>query len=164
MGLLTVLKGLPLSYNRDLQEDKHFVFDSADTVTASMETMSGFLSSLKFHREKMEKAADRDLTLLATDLADILVWEGLPFRSAHEVVGRIVHYCIETSKRLQDLTDAELGKFSGLFPKGTAQRLSVYHSVNSKKAEGGTSPKNVVKQVQTLKSAISKITKKSHQL
>src|SRR5208282_4604961 len=105
MGLLTVLKGLPLSYNRDLQEDKHFVFDSADTVTASLKIMAGFVSALKFRRDRMADAADKDLTLLATDLADILVQEGLAFRSAHEVVGRVVHYCIEKGKRLQDLTN-----------------------------------------------------------
>lgn len=163
-GLLTVLKGLPLAYNRDLQEDKHFVFDSADTVTSSLRTMAGFLSTLQFKREKMGRAADRDLTLLATDLADVLVKEGVPFRLSHEVVGRVVHYCLEKGKRLQDLTDAELGKFSDLFPKGTAQQLSVLHSVNAKQTVGGTSPQNVGKQVKTLTLEIAKIRKKASRL
>lgn len=164
IGLLTVLKGLPLAYNRDLQEDKHFVFDSADTVTSSIKTMAGFLFTLKFQREKMGQAADRDLTLLATDLADVLVKEGVPFRLAHEVVGRVVHYCLEKGKRLQDLTDGELRKFSDLFPKGTAQHLSVLHSVNAKQTVGGTSPQNVVKQVKTLASELGKLKKKASQL
>jgi len=157
IGLLTVLKGLPLSYNRDLQEDKHFVFDSADTVTGSLGTMKGFLSSLKFNRDRMSRAADRDLTLLATDLADVLVTEGLPFRRAHEVVGQVVHYCLERGKRIQDLSDHELRKFCDLFPKGTADHLSVHLSVNGKKTVGGTSPKNVVSQVASLKREVEKI-------
>lgn len=159
IGLLTVLKGLPLAYNRDLQEDKHFVFDSAHTVTASLNIMAGFLETLIFNRERMAKAADGDLTLLATDLADVLVTIGMPFRQAHEVVGNVVHYCLSHGKRLQDLSDAELSKFSGLFPKGTAETLSAHHSVSQKKAIGGTSPQNVLRQTVVLKKEISKIKK-----
>jgi argininosuccinate lyase len=159
-GLLTVLKGLPLSYNRDLQEDKHFVFDSADTVISSLKTMAGFLASVKFKRETMSQKADEDLTLLATDLADILVTEGMPFRRAHEAVGQVVNYCLEHGKRIQDLNDHILGKFSDLFPKGTAENLSVHHSVNQKKTVGGTSPQNVVKQATFLKKEILKIKKR----
>jgi argininosuccinate lyase len=160
-GLLTVLKGLPLSYNRDLQEDKHFVFDSADTVTASLKIMTGFMASVRFKREKMAQKADGDLTLLATDLADILVTQGIPFRRAHEAVGQVVNYCLEQGKRIQDLNDHELKKFSDLFPKGTAENLSVHHSVNQKKVIGGTSPRNVVKQAALLKKEILKLRKRS---
>jgi argininosuccinate lyase len=160
IGLLTVLKGLPLSYNRDLQEDKHFVFDSTDTVVSSLRTMGGFLSALSFNRERMAEAADRDLTLLATDLADILVARGMPFRRAHEVVGEVVHYCLEHDKRIQDLTDHELWKFCDLFPKGTAEQLSVHQSVHQKKAIGGTSPKNVATQVGVLKKQVTQIKKR----
>ena len=160
-GLLTLLKGLPLSYNRDLQEDKHFVFDSADTVVASLKTMTGFLSSMKFKREKMAQKADKDLTLLATDLADILVKQGMPFRRAHEAVGLVVNYCLEHGKRIQDLSDHELKKYSDLFPKGTAENLSVHHSVNQKKTVGGTSPQNVLKQAAFLKKEIFRIKKRS---
>ncbi len=159
-GLLTVLKGLPLSYNRDLQEDKHFVFDSADTVTASLKTMTGFLASVRFKREIMGQKADEDLTLLATDLADILVTEGMPFRRAHEAVGQVVNYCLEHGKRIQDLNDHELKKFSDLFPKGTAENLSVHHSVHQKKAVGGTAPHNIVKQAGFLGKEIMKIKKR----
>lgn len=160
MGLLTVLKGLPLAYNRDLQEDKSFVFDSGDTVIASLKTMTGFIASLKFNRERMARVADRDLTLLATDLADVLVQEGLPFRRAHEIIGQVVHYCLGRGKRLQDLSDHELRRFCDLFPKGTAQHLSVHHSVSNKKAIGGTSPQNVAKQAVALKALVAKIKKR----
>jgi argininosuccinate lyase len=160
MGLLTVLKGLPLSYNRDLQEDKRFVFDSTDTVTASLKVTAGFLKTLRFKRDIMEKAVEGDKTILATDLADVLVKKDFPFRKAHEVVGKIVSYCLAHGKRLQDLTDSELGKFSNLFPKGTAQGLSVKKSVLQKKAMGGTSPDNVTKQVALLNKNISWILKK----
>jgi argininosuccinate lyase len=159
-GLLTVLKGLPLAYNRDLQEDKHFVFDSADTITSSLRIMAGFLSTLKFNRERMFKAADEDLTLLATDLADVLVKVGIPFRQAHEAVGRAVGYCLEKGKRLQDLTDAELARFSKSFPRGTARELSVHKSVHSKRAIGGTSPKNVAQQARQLKAKVAIFKKK----
>jgi argininosuccinate lyase len=159
MGLLTVLKGLPMSYNRDLQEDKRFVFDAADTLCASMLTMEGFLSTLRFNRERMESAADEDLTLLATDLADVLVKVGVPFRVAHEVVGRVVHHCLEAGKRLQDLSDAELGRFSDLFPKGTAVHLSAHQSVRDKEALGGTSPKNVLTQVRQVRRDLLKLKK-----
>jgi argininosuccinate lyase len=157
IGLLTVLKGLPLSYNRDLQEDKHFVFDSADTVTSSLKVMTGFLSTLKFQRERMSDEADSDLTLLATDLADVLVRAGMPFRRAHEVVGEVVRYSLEHDKRLQDLTDHELKKFSKDFPKGTTAKLSVHHSVHEKMTAGGTSPQNVATQAAQLKAQASQI-------
>jgi argininosuccinate lyase len=159
MGLLTVLKGLPLSYNRDLQEDKRFVFDAADTLNGSMVTLEGFLDTLRFNKEKMEAAADNDLTLLATDLADVLVKQGVPFRVSHEIVGRVVHHCLETEKRLQDLSDAELGRFSDLFPKGTSMHLSVHQSVRAKEAVGGTSPKNVMSQVGQAKKELSRLAK-----
>jgi argininosuccinate lyase len=159
LGLLTVLKGLPLSYNRDLQEDKHFMFDSVDSVTSSLKAMSGFLGTLKFKREKMARAADMDLTLLATDLADLLVSQGMPFREAHEIIGNVVRYCLDHNKRLQDLSDLELARFSKLFPNGTAENLSVYHSVHQKKTFGGTSPKNVARQVLILKKQLSKVQK-----
>jgi argininosuccinate lyase len=159
IGLLTVLKGLPLSYNRDLQEDKHFIFDSVDTVVGSLKTMTGFLSTLKFNRDKMKQAANQDLTLLATDLADVLVKAGLPFRQGHEVVGEVVRYCLEQGKRLQDLSDHELQRFSKFFPKGTSGELSAHHSVHQKTAIGGTSPKNVEAQALLLKQQVGLIKK-----
>lgn len=154
------MKGLPLSYNRDLQEDKRFVFDSADTVTASLNIMAGFLTTMKFRRDRMADAADKDLTLLATDLADVLVKEGMPFRNAHEIIGSAVRYCLGKGKRLQDLTDPELKHFSKMFPDGVGAGLSAYRSVVRKKAIGGTSPKNVVRQTGLLKKHLAEIRKR----
>lgn len=157
MGLLTLLKGLPLSYNRDLQEDKHFVFDSADTVIASLKIMASFLSTLKFRRDRMKAAVEGDLTLLATDLADILVKQGMPFRQAHEVVGAIVRDCLEKGKRIQDFSDSELKAFSPLFPKIMSGHLSPLSSVQGKKSVGGTSPENVMKQFKSLQKGLKLI-------
>jgi argininosuccinate lyase len=100
------------------------------------------------------------LTLLATDLADILVTQGLPFREAHEVVGNVVRFCLENEKRLQDLSDLELRRFSPAFPKGTAGNLSVHGSVHQKKTVGGTSPKNVVHQGRQLRKIASGLKKR----
>jgi len=150
LGLLTVLKGLPLAYNRDLQEDKHFIFDSADTVSSSLNLMAAFLGKVKFNRGEMLAAAESDFGLLATDLADLLVKQGVPFRQTHEIVGRVVQYCLEQKKGLRDLTDAELQKFSPKFPVGTKEKLTVRNSVAQKKASGGTSPLNVASQAKSL--------------
>jgi argininosuccinate lyase len=150
LGLLTVLKGLPLAYNRDLQEDKHFVFDSADTVSSSMTLMAAFLGKVKFNRGEMLAAAESDFGLLATALADLLVKQGMPFRQTHEIVGRVVQYCLEQKKGLRDLTDGELRKFSAKFPAGTKEKLTVRNSVAQKRAVGGTSPLNVASQAKSL--------------
>jgi argininosuccinate lyase len=151
VGLLTLLKGLPLSYNRDLQEDKHFLFDSAQTVTDSLALMEAFIKTLTFNRERMREAAEGDFALLATDLADILVGQGMPFRQTHEIVGNLVQYCQEQEKGLKDLTQAELWSFSEKFPADTQTQLSVVKSVLRKKALGGTSPANVASQAGRLK-------------
>ncbi len=164
LGLLTVLKGLPLAYNRDLQEDKHFVFDSADTVLSSLQVMNGFLGTLKFNRPRMKEAADGDLTLLATDLADLLVKEGVPFRESHEIVGKVVQYTLNLGKRIQDLSDGDLKKISAKFPGKFSKNLSITKSVANKKALGGPSPQNVRRQVISLKKMASRLKKAAQTL
>lgn len=154
MGMLTVLKGLPLSYNRDLQEDKELFFDSFDTVKASLRLMARMLKHVQFRREWMEVAAHQDPTLLATDFADVLVKRGMPFRKAHEVIGRMVRYCLLQKKRLQDLTDAEVKLFSNLFPPGVGKLVSARSSVHGKKAVGGPSPANVAAQALSLRKSV----------
>ena len=157
LGLLTLLKGLPMSYNRDLQEDKELFFDSYDTVKASLSMMTGMIKHVHFRREWMEVVARQDPTLLATDLADVLVKVGMPFRKAHEVIGRVVRYCLVQEKRIQDLSDGELKLFSDKFPPGAARRLSAHASVEGKKAIGGPSPANVQAQVKSLKRNAAKL-------
>ncbi len=107
MALLTIMKGLPLAYNRDLQEDKVPLFDSADTVKASVKMIGEIVRGLKVRRERMLAAA-QDGYMNATDLADYLVERGMPFRQAHEVAGKIVQHCIGVGKRIEELSLAEL--------------------------------------------------------
>ena len=113
MALLTVLKGLPLAYNKDLQEDKEALFDAVDTVKKCLLVFAPLLKTTKFKAERMREGAGRGFTN-ATDLADYLVRRGLPFRSAHEVVGRLVLYCTRNHKTLEELSLAELNRESGL--------------------------------------------------
>src|SRR5688572_23908559 len=119
VALLTVLKGLPLTYNRDLQEDKEPLFDTARTLGDSLEVMAGALATLRVDEARMRAAAD-DPLLLATDLAEALVREGVPFREAHEAVGRIVAHCVEKDADLRSLSREDLRAFHPAFPSGAA--------------------------------------------
>ncbi len=137
VSLLTVLKGLPLTYNRDLQEDKECVFDATDTVDICLRAMIGIIENMK----PIEKNIDRDLRggfLTATDLADYLVRKGLPFRQAHEVVGKVVSYCIANNKELDELSLKELQTFSNLIEEDVFDVLSVRGSALSRNSYGGT--------------------------
>jgi argininosuccinate lyase len=136
VGLLTVLKGLPLAYNRDLQEDKHGYFDALDTVHASLDLAARMIATLQPRGALMEAAAAGSFST-ATDLADHLVKRGLPFREAHHVVGRIVRACIETDRDLPSLTLDELQKFSPLFEQSVVG-LTSRQSVGARDVPGGT--------------------------
>jgi argininosuccinate lyase len=114
MSLLTVMKGIPLAYNKDMQEDKEQFFDSLDTVTSCIKVMCGMLSTLKVKAENMKKAVKKGF-LNATEVADYLVGKGVPFRDAHGVVGSIVLYCEENNSVIEELSLDELNKFSSLF-------------------------------------------------
>src|SRR5574344_1898859 len=116
MALLTTLKGLPLAYNKDLQEDKEGFFDAIDTVKFSLTVYRDMLLTMKVNKERMAEAVHKDFSN-ATDLADYLVRKGLPFRQAHAVVGKCVAYAIEQGKFLPQLTLAEYQEFSPLFAK-----------------------------------------------
>ena len=156
VSIATLLKGLPLAYNRDLQEDKIFVFDSAKTVRDSLSIMKAFVKSLKFNRKRMLETVSEDPAILATDLADILVKQGVPFRKTHEIVGHAVAHVLDKGIRLQDLSDKDLLKFSDRFPKGTSKLLSAKQSVLGKIAFGGPSPQSVRTQAIELKKAARK--------
>ena len=135
--LLTVLKGLPLTYNRDLQEDKEPVFDTARTLGDSLEVMAGSLASLRVDAVRMRAAAD-DPLLLATDLAEALVREGVPFREAHEAVGKIVAHCLAGGRDLRTLARDELQAFHPAFPSGAGALLSVERALEGRALPGGT--------------------------
>ncbi len=137
IALITMMKGLPLTYNRDMQEDKEQIFDAVDTVSASLSITAELLSNLKFSTEKMEKAA-RTGYITATDLADYLVLKSVPFREAHGIVGRVVSYCIEEQKELVDLSLDEFRRFSDTIAKDVYEVLTVEGSVNSRVSTGGT--------------------------
>lgn len=137
MTLITLMKGLPLTYNRDLQEDKEPVFDCVDTVSASLSIMAELLENLSFKTERMAEATQGGC-MTATDLADYLVLKNVPFREAHGIVGRAVAYCVEHGRELPDLSLAELAQFSEVITKDVYEVLSVEGSVNSRISSGGT--------------------------
>ena len=143
MSLLTLVKGLPLTYNRDLQEDKEPVFDTVKTLSACLSLAAEMLANLEFRRERLTAAAAGGGFMTATDLADYLVTRGLPFRQAHSVVGKTVAYCLDKGKPLTELTLAELQKFSRLIEDDVFACLSVEGSVASRRSTGGTAPERV---------------------
>lgn len=155
MGLLTIMKGLPLAYNRDLQEDKPPVFDTVDTVTACLDILSDMLPRIRFNEKRMLEAASKGYST-ATDMAEYLVGKGLPFRAAHEVTGKVVAFSIGRGKWLSDLALKELKKFSPLFEADVMSCLTAVASVNSRDSEGGTSPRQVKRQIKRLKALVNK--------
>jgi argininosuccinate lyase len=140
--LLTVVKGLPLTYNRDLQEDKEPLIDSATTLGDSLEVMTGAVATLAVRAERMRAAAE-DPLLLATDLAEALVREGVPFRDAHEAVGRVVAHCAERGLDLRALSRAELRAFHPAFPGGARELLDLDGSLDARALAGGTARERV---------------------
>lgn len=151
MGSLTLLKGLPLSYNRDLQEDKYYLFEGVDTVRSSIRLTLIMLQNTKWQPQNMQKSLRGDLSN-ATDLADDLVSKGLPFRQAHEITGHVVHHCLKNNVILEDMTLAELKIFSPLFDEKSLTVLPHLAVMKARNSEGGTSPQAVLAQINKAKS------------
>jgi argininosuccinate lyase len=141
-ALLATFKGLPLAYNKDMQEDKEAVFDTAITVAASLEVTATVLRNTRVREERMREAASVGY-MNATELADYLVRRGLPFREAHDMVGRLVLHAIEKGAELQHLSLDEMKAFSPLIEKDVYEALSLEQTVMSKSQTGGTSPARV---------------------
>ncbi len=141
MALLTTMKGLPLAYNRDMQEDKQGLFDTVDTLLSTLEAFAGMVGTLKVKAENTAKAAGRGY-ILATDLADYLVKKGEPFRTAHDIVGRLVSYAAEKGKSFAELSINEYKEFSPLFGDDV-RKISVESSLAARDVTGGTAPKRV---------------------
>ena len=137
IGLLTVLKGLPLAYNKDLQEDKEGMFDTVETLTGSLKLLAPMIETMTVKKEKMYQAVSQDYSN-ATDLADYLVNKGLPFRQAHEIIGKIGLYAIENKKYLLDLTFDEYKQFSDLFEEDIYTVLMPKQVVEARNSFGGT--------------------------
>jgi argininosuccinate lyase len=150
MSLLTVLKGLPMSYNRDLQEDKEPVFDAADTVRQMLEVLPPMLTAVIVRVDRMREAT-ADGFLNATDLADYLVTKGVPFREAHEIVGRIVRQCLEAGERLESLPLTRLRLFSQAFGADVGKYLTLDACVERRQSAGGTSSRRVAEAIQVAK-------------
>ncbi|MDO5629216.1 MAG: argininosuccinate lyase [Mobilicoccus sp.] len=148
-GLLTTLKALPLAYNRDLQEDKEPVFDAIDSLEVLLPAFSGMVATLTFHPERLEELAPQGFSL-ATDVAEWLVRQGVPFRIAHEVAGACVRTCEERGIELWDLTDDDLAEISEHLTPGVREVLSVEGSLASRDALGGTAPARVAEQLTKL--------------
>ncbi|WP_019148737.1 argininosuccinate lyase [Timonella senegalensis] len=145
-GLLTTLKGLPLAYNRDLQEDKEPVFDQIDTLSVLLPAFAGMVATMTFDTERMASLAPQGFSL-ATDIAEWLVREGVPFRVAHEVAGSCVRVCEERGIELWDLTDGDMAEISEHLTPGVRSVLSVEGSLASRNAVGGTAPERVAEQL-----------------
>ncbi|MGW3796805.1 argininosuccinate lyase [Dermacoccus nishinomiyaensis] len=146
-GLMTTLKALPLAYNRDLQEDKEPVFDAVDTLELLLPAFAGMTATLTFHPERLESLAPQGFSL-ATDIAEWLVREGVPFRIAHEVAGECVQACEQRGIELWDLSDDDLAAISEHLTPGVREVLSVPGSLASRNATGGTAPDRVAEQLE----------------
>ncbi|MBW2270090.1 MAG: argininosuccinate lyase [Deltaproteobacteria bacterium] len=142
VALLTVVKGLPLTYNRDLQEDKEPLFDTAATLCDCLEVTAGAVATLRVDVAKMRVGAE-DPMLLATDLAEVLVREGVPFREAHEAVGQVVRHCIDKRLDLRELSREDLAAFHASFPGPAAELLDLDSSLEARSLTGGTARETV---------------------
>ena len=146
MALLTTLKGLPLAYNKDMQEDKESVFDAVDTVHICLDVFTGMLKGMKAIPENMRKAAGMGF-INATDLADYLVGKGMPFREAYKISGRIVSACINSGNVLETLPLDEYRTYSELFEEDLFEAIDMENCVNKRTSEGGTCTASVEKQI-----------------
>ncbi|MGC8832979.1 MAG: argininosuccinate lyase [Armatimonadota bacterium] len=145
MGLLTTLKALPLTYNKDLQEDKEALFDTVDTLRKAISAFTGMVCTARFNRERMERAAE-DPFMAATDVADYMAKHGVPFRQAHEIVGRMVRFCLERNCALSDLTHEQLKSFWSGFPP-EYKVPSARECAAARNSFGGTAPERVREQL-----------------
>ena len=149
-ALLTTLKGLPLTYNRDLQEDKEPVFDAVDTLLTVLPAMAGLIGTLRFHTDRLAATASAGHAL-ATDLAELLVRRGTPFREAHEVVGHLVVWCQVHDCELADVSDEDLEKVSALLTPDVREVLTVQGAIAARASRGGTAPARVAEQLARLR-------------
>lgn len=154
IGLLTVMKGLPLAYDKDMQEDKEGVFDALDTLYFALDIYAGMISTMTVNGDHTRQVLESDFSN-ATDMADYLAKKDLPFRQAHAVVGNAVHYCIEHHKVLLDLSMEEFKAMSPLFEEDIKEALSIENCVKNRESYGGTGPKSVERQQTHAEKAIA---------
>jgi argininosuccinate lyase len=152
-SLLTVLKGLPLTYNRDLQEDKEPVFDAVDTLLLVLPAMAGLISTIRFNTQRLSSGAAAGHAL-ATDLAELLVRRGVPFREAHEVVGHLVVWCQVHECELADVSDADLARISPQLTPDVRDVLTVDGALAARSSFGGTARDRVAEQLAALRTLV----------
>ena len=155
MGLLTTMKGLPLAYNKDMQEDKEGVFDACDTVKMCLKILPPMLQTMKVHTDNMLQAAQKGF-INATDLADWLVKKGMPFREAYQISGKIVAHCMETGQVLETLPIQTYQQYSDLFDESLYQAVDLRTCMEKRISEGGTSAASVQKQVDFVRKEMEK--------
>ena len=153
MALLTTLKGLPLAYNKDMQEDKEAVFDAVETVIMCLKVFAPMLATMKTRPDNMKKAAQGGF-INATDLADYLVKKGMPFRSAYKISGQLVAYCIQNQTVLEDLPLEVYRQYSDLFAEDLYQDIDLLTCVEKRISQGGTSVASVEQQMKYIKERI----------
>jgi argininosuccinate lyase len=141
ISLLTVMKGLPLAYNRDMQEDKELLFDAVDTLVSSLEVFTGLIKTVNINTERVHDAVINSY-ILATDIADYLVKRGLSFRQAHSIIGNLVQYAIKKNKIFSELSLEEYRNFSALFNEDVYD-ITVETSIEARATVGGTAPQQV---------------------
>jgi argininosuccinate lyase len=155
VSLLTLMKALPLAYNKDMQEDKEPLFDTIDTVRGSLKVFAEMIAGMQVHAANMRQAAGRGFST-ATDVADYLVRKGLPFRQAHEVVGKTVRYCVENGKDIPELGLDEFQQFSARIEADIYDFVTLDASVNSRKATGGTAREAVEREIARARRSLSR--------
>jgi argininosuccinate lyase len=151
MSILVVLKGLPLAYNRDMQEDKEPLFDTVDTLKACLSILIKMIPRIKFNKDVMAWAASNGF-MTATDLAEYLVSKGVPFREAHMITGKAVSYCLKKGIRIEELGLSDLKRFSKAIDNDVYKYITTEASVNRRISHGGTARSNVLKRIQQIKS------------
>jgi len=153
VAMLTMLKALPLAYNKDMQEDKENVFDAIDTLSMSLSAMTGMIATIQINADSMLKGAQGGY-MAATDLADFLVDKSVPFRDAHEIVGKLVLFAEKEKKNLQELTLEELQAASPVFDKTAFDAVKIENVVAGRLSEGGTATKRVLEQLDLAAAAL----------
>jgi len=143
MNILTIMKSLPLAYNKDMQEDKIPLFDTVDNIKISLEIFKQMLVTMKFKKDNMKKATKNGF-MNATDVADYLAKKGVPFRTSHAVVGKMVLYCIENNKNIDDLSIEEFLSFSDCFTEDILEKIKIENCIESKVSVGSTAKINVL--------------------
>lgn len=160
IAVLTMMKGLPLAYNRDMQEDKEPLFDAVDTIKASLKTMAGLVSTMRVNTENMRRAASGRF-ITATDAADYLARKGMPFRQAHETVGRIVLWCEKHGRELESLSASEWASFSPLFDADIVPSVRVEASLARRSCDGGTAPRKVAEALKRARACLDALEKRA---